>query len=41
MPNVTAALVVIGCGLVFLLLATIGYDPQRGLLRRAPEGARE
>ena len=34
--NAPAAAVVIGCGLLFFLLAAIGYDPQRGLIRRAP-----
>lgn len=36
MFNGIAATVVVGCGLLFFLLATIGYDPQRGLIRRAP-----
>jgi ABC-2 type transport system permease protein len=31
----TAALVVLGSAAVFFLLAVIGYDPQRGLFRRA------
>jgi len=30
-----SALVVIGTAALFFLLAVIGYDPQRGLLRRA------
>jgi len=34
-----AALVVSGATLVFFLLAVIGYDPQRGLLRRAAPAA--
>ena len=34
-----AALVVIACGGVSFLLAAQGYDPQRGLIRRAPRGA--
>jgi len=37
--NALAALVVVGCGLVFFTLATIGYDPQRGLARRGPARA--
>jgi ABC-2 type transport system permease protein len=39
MFNIIAAVVVVGCGLVFFLLATIGYDPQRGLIRRSPGAA--
>jgi ABC-2 type transport system permease protein len=35
----TAALVVIACGAVCFLFAVQGYDPQRGLIRRAPRGA--
>jgi len=35
----TAALVVVASGLVFFLFAVLGYDPQRGLIRRAPRGA--
>ena len=27
------------CGVVCFIIATIGYDPQRGLLRRAPQTA--
>ena len=34
-----AALVVVASGLVFFLFAVLGYDPQRGLIRRAPRGA--
>jgi ABC-2 type transport system permease protein len=34
-----AAAVVAGATLVFFLLAAIGYDPQRGMLRRAPQAA--
>src|SRR5579872_7298684 len=33
--NVIAALVVCGATVVFFLLAVIGYDPQRGIIRRA------
>ena len=36
MINTTAAAVVVGCGLLFFILAAVGYDPQRGLIRRAP-----
>jgi ABC-2 type transport system permease protein len=32
-----SALVVIGAAVLFFLLAVIGYDPQRGLIRRAPQ----
>ena len=32
--NVVAALVVIGTTVLFFLLAVLGYDPQRGLIRR-------
>ena len=32
-----AALVVAGTTVLFFLLAVIGYDPQRGMLRRAPQ----
>jgi ABC-2 type transport system permease protein len=39
MFNATAAVVVVGCGLLFFLIATIGYNPQRGLIRRAPSAA--
>jgi ABC-2 type transport system permease protein len=31
----TAALVVVGATVLFFLLAVLGYDPQRGLIRRA------
>jgi ABC-2 type transport system permease protein len=34
--NATAAVVVVGCGVLFFLFATIGYDPQRGFIRRVP-----
>jgi ABC-2 type transport system permease protein len=34
-----AAAVVAGATLLFFLLAAIGYDPQRGMLRRAPQAA--
>jgi len=34
-----AALVVVGSFIVFFLFAVLGYDPQRGLIRRAPRGA--
>ncbi len=34
-----AAAVVAGTTLLFFLLAVIGYDPQRGMLRRAPQAA--
>jgi ABC-2 type transport system permease protein len=34
-----AALVVVGTMLLFFLLAVIGYDPQRGMLRRTPWAA--
>ncbi len=33
--NAVAALVVTGTALLFFLLAVAGYDPQRGLIRRA------
>ena len=36
--NELAAAVVIGLSLVFFLLAVIGYDPQRGFIRRQPAG---
>ena len=39
MFNITAAVVVVGCGLLFFLVATIGYNPQRSLIRRAPSAA--
>ena len=39
MFNATAAAVVIGCGLLFFLLAAIGYDPQRGLIGHAQGAA--
>jgi ABC-2 type transport system permease protein len=35
----TAALVVAVSGAIFFLFAVLGYDPQRGLIRRAPRGA--
>jgi ABC-2 type transport system permease protein len=34
-----AALVVVLTGLGFFLFAVLGYDPQRGLIRRAAQGA--
>jgi len=34
--NPTAAAVVVLCGLACFWFATIGYDPQRGMIRRAP-----
>ena len=34
-----SALVVSGSTVVFFLLAVIGYDPQRGMLRRAAQPA--
>jgi ABC-2 type transport system permease protein len=37
--DATAAVVVVACGVVFFLFAVLGYDPQRGLIRRAPRGA--
>jgi ABC-2 type transport system permease protein len=33
-----SALVVVTCGVVFFLFAVLGYDPQRGLIRRAVRG---
>ena len=33
------ALVVVGCAAVFLIGAIIGYDPQRGFVRRGPRAA--
>lgn len=33
------ALVVVGCAAVFLIGAIIGYDPQRGFVRRGPQAA--
>jgi ABC-2 type transport system permease protein len=39
MFDAMAALVVVACGLVFFLFAVLGYDPQRGLIRRAARGA--
>jgi ABC-2 type transport system permease protein len=35
--NTVAALVVAGAAVLFFLLAVVGYDPQRGLIRRAPQ----
>jgi hypothetical protein len=32
--NPVAALVVTGAAVLFFLLAVIGYDPQRGFIRR-------
>ena len=37
--DAVAALVVVACGLAFFLFAVLGYDPQRGLIRRAARGA--
>lgn len=37
--NGVSLAVVTGCGLVFFLAATYGYDPQRGSIRRAPRPA--
>jgi ABC-2 type transport system permease protein len=39
--NIVAALVVVGATALFFLLAVLGYDPQRGLIRRvaAPQPA--
>jgi ABC-2 type transport system permease protein len=34
-----AAAVVSGCMILFFLLATIGYDPQRGMIRRQAQPA--
>jgi ABC-2 type transport system permease protein len=34
--NLVALAVVVGCALVFFVLAAFGYDPQRGFLSRAP-----
>jgi ABC-2 type transport system permease protein len=34
-----SAAVVGGSTVVFFLLAVVGYDPQRGMLRRAPQPA--
>jgi ABC-2 type transport system permease protein len=34
-----AAAVVAGSTVVFFMLAVIGYNPQRGLIRRAPQPA--
>jgi ABC-2 type transport system permease protein len=35
--NAVAAAIVAGAAVLFFLLAVIGYDPQRGLIRRAPQ----
>lgn len=35
----TSAAVVCGAGVVFFLLAVFGYNPQRGMIRRAPQPA--
>jgi ABC-2 type transport system permease protein len=32
-----AATVVVGSTLLFFLLATLGYDPQRGMIRRTAQ----
>jgi ABC-2 type transport system permease protein len=37
MLNPLAALVVCGAAALFFCLAVIGYDLQRGMLRRAPQ----
>jgi ABC-2 type transport system permease protein len=37
--EMTAAAVVCGSTVVFFLLAVTGYDPQRGMIRRAPQPA--
>jgi len=37
--HATAAVVVTGCVIGFLVIAIMGYDPQRGLIRRAPRPA--
>jgi ABC-2 type transport system permease protein len=34
-----AAAVVSGATVVFFLLAVLGYNPQRGMIRRAPQPA--
>jgi ABC-2 type transport system permease protein len=34
-----AAAVVVGSTVLFFLLAVIGYSPQRGMIRRAPQAA--
>ena len=34
-----SALVVVGSTVVFFLLAVIGYDPQRGMIRRTAQPA--
>jgi ABC-2 type transport system permease protein len=39
MFNATSAAVVVASGLVFFLAAVFGYDPQLGLIRRAPRPA--
>lgn len=36
--NLQAMLVVLGCGLAFFLVATLGYDPQRGFIRNKRGG---
>lgn len=36
--NLVAFLVVIGTATVFFLLAALGYDPQRGFIRKGPRG---
>jgi len=37
--NVLAAAIVLGCALLFFVAAAIGYDPQRGSIRRGPQAA--
>lgn len=37
--NLPAAVVVTGCVIGFLVIAIMGYDPQRGLIRRGPRPA--
>lgn len=36
--NAVSCAVVLGTATVFFLLAALGYDPQRGLIRKAPRG---
>lgn len=36
--NWVSLAVVLGCAFVFFMLAAVGYDPQRGFIRRAPRG---
>ena len=37
--EMTAAAVVLVSGVAFFLLAVLGYNPQRGMIRRAPQPA--